>query len=155
MAEYTYADVIIDPEDPRVEIGKEYYFGDNPLDVINKANKNKTSLILDSIYNEGNYRPFFFGRSPLDLFSCVIRNKEPEKKYVPFDLSDREQTMLLGACWLINKDRGSYHCITAIYPDENSIYVDGYGDISPEELLEYFTFVHDGSPCGKLVEEET
>ena len=23
---YTYADVIIDPDDPRVELGKEYYF---------------------------------------------------------------------------------------------------------------------------------
>ena len=28
MARYTYEDVIIDPNDPRVEIGKEYFFGD-------------------------------------------------------------------------------------------------------------------------------
>ena len=30
MAEYTYKDVIIDPDDPRVEIGEKYFFFDYP-----------------------------------------------------------------------------------------------------------------------------
>lgn len=33
MAEYTYKDVIIDPNDPRVEIGKELSFLKNGLEV--------------------------------------------------------------------------------------------------------------------------
>ena len=41
MSEYTYKDVIIDPEDPRVEIGKEYYFGDFPKEALEYANKRK------------------------------------------------------------------------------------------------------------------
>ena len=42
MAEYTYADVIIDPEDPRVEIGAEYYFADNPRIVLLLPEDHKT-----------------------------------------------------------------------------------------------------------------
>ena len=75
MAEYTYKDVIIDPDDPRVEIGKEYYFGCLPRDVLKKANTN-SSLIgeLKEIRKEDNF-PFVFmdfteGRS------CIIRKKE-------------------------------------------------------------------------------
>lgn len=38
MAErYTYRDVIIDPDDPRVEIGAEYYFSDFPVDCLRFA----------------------------------------------------------------------------------------------------------------------
>ena len=43
---YTYADVIIDPDDPRVEIGKEYYFGENAGSVISQAKE-------DSDYHKG------------------------------------------------------------------------------------------------------
>lgn len=152
MSEYTYADVIIDPEDPRVEIGKEYYFGDNPLDVINKANKNKTSLILDSIYNEGNYRPFFFGRSPLDFFSCVIRKKEPEKKYVPFDLTKEEDRAKLRGAWVRVKDipaiEYQIYGLNAKY-----ILLGSNMNIETQDLFIIYEFV-DGSPCGRLVEEE-
>ena len=155
MAEYSYKDVIIDPNDPRVEIGKEYYFGDTPREALNKANGNETSLILDSIYNvESNYRPFYFGRDALDFCSCIIRKKEPEKKYVPFDLNDMEQIFELCGCWLVDKDHGDYYCATAIYPYDNLIHVDDYGEISPEHLLEKFEFMYNGAPCGKLVEEE-
>ena len=158
MAEYTYADVIIDPEDPRVEIGKEYYFGDNPRDVINKANKNKTSLILDSIYKgEINYRPFSFGRNSLDFFSCLIRKKEPEKKYVPFDLSDPEVRKSLRGKWIKNKENHFEICITAFHHQGyvgNTIPADIYmvEDLDADELLKDWIF-DDGSPCGKLVEE--
>ena len=39
MAEYTYEDIIMDPEDPRLEgaIGKESYFSDYPKKLLNSA----------------------------------------------------------------------------------------------------------------------
>lgn len=155
MSEYTYKDVIIDPEDPRVEIGKEYYFGDNPRDVINKANKNKTSLILDSIYKgEINYRPFSFGRNSLDFFPCLIRKKEPEKKYVPFDLDDPIVRQNLKSEWIRRKDNSEAKLIWWFWRNP----IDGKWvineDIATEELLSDWVFDSDGSPCGKLVEEE-
>ena len=149
---YTYADVIIDPNDPRVEIGAEYYYCDNPSTCLERANKKDVAhlAVLEKVYPDA-IGHFFID----DAYSiCIIRKKEPVKRYVPFDLNEWEQAMMLGACWLINKDHRSYHCITAIYPDENLIYVEGYGDMSPEELLEWFIFAHDNTPCGKLVKEE-
>ena len=157
MSEYTYKDVIIDPEDPRVEIGKEYYFGDNPRDVINKANKNKTSLILDSIYKgEINYRPFSFGRNSLDFFPCLIRKKEPEKKYVPFDLSNKEDRAKLRGAWIRSKDEWKteafiYEFYESCIPE--MVCCAGTHKLSASELFKDWTFL-DGTPCGKLVEEE-
>ena len=153
MAEkYTYADVIIDPNDPRVEVGAEYYYCDNPSTCLERANKKDVAhlAVLEKVYPDA-IGHFFID----DAYSiCIIRKKESVKRYVPFDLNEWEQAMMLGACWLINKDHRSYHCITVIYPDENLIYVDGYGDMSPEELLDGFIFAHDNTPCGKLVKEE-
>ena len=157
MAEkYTYADVIIDPEDPRVEIGKEYYCSCYPSGGLNLANMGIGYQELVRVDKDDNsFCPFVVKKDDgIESFPCIIRKKESVKRYVPFDLNEWKQAMMLGACWLINKDHRSYHCITAIYPDENLIYVDGYGDMSPEELLEGFMFAHDNTPCGKLVKEE-
>lgn len=154
MAEYTYKDVIIDPEDPRVEVGKEYYSGDNPRVVINKANEGKTSSILASIYTEkDNYHPFYFGRNTLDFYPCIIRKKDPEKKWVPFDLSKEEDRKKLRGAWVRHKNSGREYVITGLYLDETPPYVEvndnGY---EPEYLLEEYEFI-DGTPCGKLVEQ--
>ena len=151
MAEYTYKDVIIDPDDPRVEIGKEYYFGCLPRDVLKKANTN-SSLIgeLKEIRKEDNFPFVFMGFT--DGRSCIIRKKEPE--YVPFDLKDREQISSLYYCWLVDKDHGDYYCVTAIYPHDNIVHIDDYGDISPEDLLERFTFMWNGTPCGKPANDQ-
>ena len=52
----------------------------------------------------------------------------------------------------MNKTSGNYHCVITIKPAKNLVYIDGFGEISPEELLEGFKFVYDESPCGKLKE---
>ena len=84
---YTYADVIIDPNDPRVEIGKEYYWSDYPssllLEVLEGSKQPKTLLEVDN-----SEYPF---KNRDAKYQCIIRKKEPEKKYVPFDLSDPEE----------------------------------------------------------------
>lgn len=96
MAEkYDYRDVIIDPADPRVEIGKEYYRSDNPYKVLKYANNSDAEFgILEGINNDRIEVPFII-KEKRDLYSispwvCLIRKKEPGKSYVPFDLSKPE-----------------------------------------------------------------
>lgn len=233
MPEYTYADVIIDPEDPRVEIGATYYFALGAQACIEYANSGRRKNTLDGVDKSGEYNPFITDEKD---YPFIIRKKEPsyaehqakwiadndvkkgdkvriarkadskedgwgnnwnpdmdeavgkvgtvshisanlrecgievdvpdvgpflypyfvlekvKKKYVPFKLSDRDALSKLMGCWLIDKDHGDYYCITAIYPFDERIYIPDYGDVSPEELLENFTFMFDGTPCGQ--EEE-
>lgn len=77
--EYTYADVIINPEDPRVEIGKEYYFGDTPAEALKFANDNGRGAILADADDEDNQGPFWFKDIGFTLSKgrpCIIRKKE-------------------------------------------------------------------------------
>lgn len=75
MDGYTYADVIIDPEDPRVEIGKEYYFGDNVGKLLWGVRTGWKTEVLHNVFKDaGIYEPFYNGRAS---FSCIIRKKEP------------------------------------------------------------------------------
>lgn len=149
---YTYADVIIDPNDPRVEIGKEYYFEDTAMEVLELAQDNVGSSILEEIYESDNF-PFKF-KGVTDGYACLIRKKEPAKKYVPFDLTKEEDRARLRGAWVREKDSGRECSITGLFLDEKPPYVEisdeGY---SSEYLLENYEFV-DGTPCGKLVEEE-
>ena len=93
MAEYTYADVIIDPEDPRVEIGKEYYFGDNPTALLYGVQHNWPIRKLEDVSEQApSIAPFYNGSS---FFACLICKKEPEQKYVPFDLNNPEDRKAL------------------------------------------------------------
>ena len=153
MTEYTYADVIIDPDDPRVEVGKEYYFGTTPKQALEFANANGRGAVLIKVDTSRDGYLFCF-ENFTEFAPCIIRKKEPEKKYVPFDLSDQDQIRELYFCWLIHKDSGNYYSVTAIYPEEGYIHIAAYGDVSPLELLDRFKFMHNDSPCGKLVEEE-
>ena len=149
MNEYSYADVIIDPEDPRVEIGGKYYFDDSPYQCICNANNNAISYTLQGV-DVGSYRPFIHDCIG---FICLIRKKEPEKKYVPFDLLNEEDRAKLRGAWIREKDSGRERSITGLFLDEKPPYVEisdeGY---SSEYLLENYEFV-DGTPCGKPVEK--
>lgn len=149
MAEYTYKDVIIDPEDPRVEIGKEYYFGENPASVISRARRDakdyKGTLTMihedwdDPFLDDGAFR-----------YPCIIRTKEIEKKYVPFDLSLEEDRAKLRGAWIKYQFAPGYeYQITGVETDRLFVYGDEH---TPESLLKKCLFI-DGTPCGKLVEE--
>lgn len=47
MAKYTYADIIIDPNNPRISIGSKYYCGIAPTVALKNANeKNKTIKLI-------------------------------------------------------------------------------------------------------------
>ncbi len=75
---YTYADVIIDPDDPRVEIGKEYYFGNNPsclLRSISQLSASEGTLVMKDSAIEAQSSPFMSSEN--EWFVCLIRKKEP------------------------------------------------------------------------------
>ncbi len=140
---YTYKDIIIDPRDPRLEgaIGKKVYACDLTLGVLQEANGNYNSKILNKIVNGVAY-PFWASNHP---FLCIIIKKEPEVKYVPFDLSKKEDRDFLRGKWIRHKVTGDEYQITVL---SNNLAISCTG----KELLKYFTFL-DGTPVGKKVEE--
>ena len=105
MGEYTFENLIINPETPGLEdlIGKEVYFGDTPMECLHNANiDNRASLgILTEIREKFNF-PFRIDRTinfdHLDNgdfvykdwnFLCFIPKKEdPKPEFVPFKSAD-------------------------------------------------------------------
>lgn len=155
MPEYTYADVIIDPEDPRVEIGAEYYYGICPTSTINWANKRGRGDVLIAVEKKA-MDPFIFSKNPEVVSACIIRKKEPEKRYIPFDLSKPEARNSLRGKFLIQLHVGNFAPEEKLVVgfSENSAVIGGYepGCYDGHELLENFTFL-DGTPCGQKEEE--
>ena len=155
MAEYTYKDVIIDPEDPRVEIGKEYYYCDDPTGCLERAIKDDVTHLagLENVYPRS-IGHFFID----DTYSiCIIRKKEPEKKYVPFDLSKAEDRDALRGKWIKSNDPMYFYeyQITNFNRNESGkfiILMDKCHETG-ETLLNEWSFI-DGSPVGKLKEHE-
>lgn len=154
--EYTYADVIIDPNDERVKIGEKYYMGDSPNLVLERANEAKDFAIntLVKIDNE-DWDPFLGGNQ--GCYCCLIKPKEPQDEYVPFDLSKKEVRDKLRGQWVINKDDGGEFCINNFSFNKGneqwSVCDYKVGDyILPLGLLQNHTFL-DGTPCGEKVEE--
>lgn len=78
MAEYTYKDVIIDPKDPRVEFGAEYYRADFPKWVVDIANNDRNYFgVLESIDTKNPQTPFVVKTgSDCNSWACIIRKKE-------------------------------------------------------------------------------
>lgn len=165
MAEYTYADIIMDPEDPRLEdaIGKECYFADCPKGVLNLANNASDTFRLRSINIDGEY-PFIDDEQGYEWAVIIIIKEEP-KMYVPFKDRDefieyyllkatnlfKHKLESLGGIWLRYKEEDVLYMVTEIRRDG---VITGSDQLSMDwdKLLEYFTFL-DGSPCGKPMEE--
>ncbi len=158
MAEYTYKDVIIDPDDPRVEIGKEYYGNSSPFEVLREANGSKDVAELEEVLNDR--RGIF--KTSYGYYPCIIRKTEPVKKYVPFDLSDPEVRKSLRGRTIKTNNRpentryvelqiSCFECIDEGAEGNDSTHwlVNGFDEV---ELFDFWKF-EDGSPCGKLVEE--
>lgn len=151
MAEkYTYADIIIDPDDVRVEIGKEYWFADYPFNVLLFANRDDRAChdILSGITRR-DITPFFIRGKH---YACLIRKKEPKKKYVPFDLSKEEDRARLRGVWVRIKDCPNFEYQIVSMNTEN-VFFGNKVAVSMHALLLSYEFA-DGSPCGKLRKEE-
>lgn len=146
MSEYTYKDVIIDPEDPRVEIGKEYYFGDPAEVVLAYAKGGASARILEAARKGSNY-PF---TNDIGDYPCIIRKKEPEKKYVPFDLNNEEDRAKLRGAWVRIKDIPTIE-YQIIGMNAKYVLLGNAANLETDDLLRSYEFI-DGSPCGKEAE---
>lgn len=98
MVKYFYDDIIISPDDPRLEgaIGKEVYFGNVPLYCLQDANENNNVGILKEISNYID-SPFYVKDSErciLDYVCIIIKQKESDHGYIPF----RNAKEFLEAC---------------------------------------------------------
>lgn len=145
MAEYTIKDVIIDPDDPRVEVGKQYYYSDAPARVVSLANHSERVYfgILSKI-EQGKDYPFRFDRGS---YACIIRKKEP--RYVPFDLSKEEDRTKLRGAWVRMKGEALEYQVIAV----SAAFVSIEGNMfNTKAMLDDYEFL-DGTPCGKLAEE--
>ena len=158
MAEYTYADIIMDPNDPRLEgaIGKECYFSEYPKKVLYGARNNSSEYLdcLTNIIKEG-VCPFVdkkgYGRTLI-----IIKKEEPKPKpkYVPFKnitefldayrnapgcLNEESYFLSNHGMWLKDKDRkGAYFMVTEIW-NEGVVVSDIKMKTTKEGNNEYYT----------------
>ena len=181
MSEYSYNDIIMDPEDPRLEgaIGKVCYFSDYPKNALYYARNNSTVDRLKSI-NKESACPFIDEHKA--SWAVAIIKKEEPKKYVPFetldefiesykkaeeriDCSNIEGYIASCGMWLKDTDRDVYCLVTEIWnygvvvgdsnmntTKDGDEYFTFNGVTEWKKLFMEYTFL-DGSPCGKEVEE--
>ena len=167
MSEYSYNDIIMDPEDPRLEgaIGKECWLSDYPKEVLDYARNNLKEFRLKSIEKEENFP--FVDNNHEDNWALIIIKKEEPKKYVPFetldefiesykkaeeriDCSNIEGYIASCGMWLRFNNDDVLCAVTEIWTDGVFLGHD-HMKIKWEELFNFYTFMDD-SPCGKLME---
>lgn len=89
---YTWDDIIINPNDPRLEgaIGKYVFYGEYPLSALRNANDDKSDLSLKLIGADKDYvLPFCIDKEDVednenlnDFWPCIILKKDqPQKSY--------------------------------------------------------------------------
>lgn len=170
MSNYTLKDVIIDPEDPRLEdaIGKEVYYSDYPNACVRYANDNNRLFIdnLASIHAEDD--------SPFSVKNCfctciIVKKEEPKPEFVPFDtieefvkasIEHNKDHYLAGTGIWIKKetynDAGDEYCFVMVngcseYDEQISISDNTW--MTFKEVFDGYTFLDD-TPCGKLKEAD-
>ena len=169
MARYTWEDIIIDPKDSRLKgaIGKECYFSDYPIALLEKANNGLSDdiHILKSICQKDKI-PFIDDKY-MSSWTCLILKKEepkPEPKYVPFknsgefisEFEDNTPIMHVYGLWIYEKigkfDEKVPRLVTEMWGDGVIVGSDSH-TTKWKELLERFVF-ENNEPCGKLQEEK-
>ena len=168
MIEYGFEDIIINPEDPRLEgaIGKKCYLSDCPKIALDYARNNSLPDRLKSI-NKESAAPFV-GDDDVNWVVVIIKKEEPKPKYVPFETLDEfiesykksEERITysntrdyIASCgmWLRFNNDDVLCAVTEIWTDGVFLGHD-HMKIKWKELFNFYTFL-DGSPCGKEVEE--
>ena len=166
MAEYTYEDIIIDPnsEEAKNAVGKICYFSNSPRNILSDIyRKSAVEGILTNM-DDG-----YFEVDNEGYWDCIIvKKEEPKPKYVPFEskeefieafhyhdnanYSETEDILMNYGMWLKDKNSHEIFLVTGVF--NQSIHIcDFDSDESWGELLNEFTFL-DGTPCGKEVEDE-
>ena len=157
MSEYTYDDIVTVKDILTGKVKEEDIIG-------------KRGCVFDIIPDNLNLNVLLGGKrrlSHIDTSSAYpfkdnfdtdwlffLPYKEPEKKYVPFDLSKEENRAFLRGKWIKRKRDSLESMITIIAKvtrDDKDIWTAGM--MSVEELLDEWTF-RDGSPCGAQIRRE-
>lgn len=168
MIEYTFADIIMDPEDPRLEgaIGKECYLSDFPKIVLDVARSNSTVDRLKRIEKE-KACPFVNEEEESNWAVIIIKKEDPKPEFMPFkNISEflnayrsvaswlGEQDLYLNnhGIWLKDKDiDGVFYVVTEIWKDGVVLGSD-QSTTKWDELLCGYTFIDD-TPCGRFIKE--
>ena len=168
MTEYTYEDIIMDPNDPRLEgaIGKECYLSDFPKIVLDVARSNSTVDRLKRIEKE-KACPFVNEEEESNWAVIIIKKEEPKPEYVPFKngleffnsylsvesrLEKADYFLSNHGIWLKDKDiDGVSYIVTEIWRDGVVLGSDQHTTIW-KDLLDGYAFL-DNSPCGRFVKE--
>ena len=176
MIEYTRKDIIMDPNDPRLEgaIGKKVYSSSDINLVLNRANNDEYEMILTQV-EDVDSEPFTVMNTDGTEYDAdfIIIKKEEKPEYIPFEsveefldeyfLNKEKYTtgilLKLEGIWLREKDTGAICMATEIW-DEGLVIgdtkltiigTDVFNDMMEwDELFNKYTFL-DGSPCGKEV----
>ena len=168
MTEYTYEDIIMDPNDPRLEdaIGKECWLSDYPKEVLDYARNNLKEFRLKSIEKEENF-PFVDNNHEDNWALIIIKKEEPKPKYVPFEskeefidafhyhdnskYSETDDILLNYGMWLKHRESDDLFMVVEIW-DDGVVIGSNQFTTSWNDLSNDYTFL-DGTPCGKEVEE--
>ena len=147
MSKYSYSDVIIDPNDIRVNVGSEYWYSNSIDTVISDAKYNGPNMTLEKVAYDNDY-PFLING---EFYQCLIR--VPEDSYVPFDLNNEEDRAKIRGAWVRAQggDNVILECVViSVFKDANKGWVIDLPDnyVTPEVLLKDYTFL-DGTPCEK------
>lgn len=168
MAEYTYKDIIIDPnsEEAKNAVGKICYFSNSPRNILSDIYcKSAVEGILTNM-DDG-----YFEVDNEGYWDCIILKKEePKPKYVPFENADEfidaydnanysvkngtaeNKLFNYGGIWLRNKNDDSMYMVIEIWNDGVVL---GSDQIATpwKYILDEYTFL-DSTTCGKEVEDE-
>lgn len=175
MDKYSYADIIMDPEDPRLEgaIGKECYFGDYPTKLLERAKSNSPVVSYYRLRSIRKDEPYPFADEDGHTWILIIIKKEEEPEYIPFEsveefldeyfLNKEKYTtgilLKLEGVWLREKETGALYMATEIWDEglvigDTKLTISGtnvFNDMMEwDELFNKYSFL-DGSPCGKEV----
>ena len=159
MIEYTRKDIIMDPNDPRLEgaIGKKVYSSSDINLVLNRANNDEYEMTLTQV-EDVDSEPFTVMNTDgteCDADFIIIKKKEKSKpKYVPFKniteffdaygsapgcLNEEAYFLSNHGMWLKDKDRkGAYFMVTEIW-NEGVVVSDIKMKTTKEGNDEYYT----------------
>lgn len=168
MIEYTRKDIIMDPNDPRLEgaIGKKVYSSSDIDLILKRANDNEYEKTLTQV-EDVDSEPFTVTDMHGDEFDVdfiIIKKEEPKPVYMMFE--NREEFLnyyyytsiavpfkhllaTFGGIWIREGVFGAYCMVTGIWNDGVALGDEEYM-IAWDELYKKYTFL-DGSPCGKEV----
>lgn len=137
MTEYTRKDIIMDPNDPRLEgaIGKKVYCSSDINLLLHHANNDEHEMTLTQV-EDVDSEPFTvtdMDGDEIDMDFIIIKKEEPKPEYVPFESADEfinafdytnhsvekgsveNKLINYGGIWLKDKETDAFFMVTEIW----------------------------------------